>query len=70
MITSPTPIVEKMTLFWHGHFVSSEDKVNDAKYMYAQNKQFRANLLGSFPAWPRAWPSSPPCSCTWTTTPT
>src|SRR3954452_14989438 len=27
MATSPTPIVEKMALFWHGHFVSAVDKV-------------------------------------------
>lgn len=27
MATSPTPIVEKMALFWHGLFTSSTDKV-------------------------------------------
>ena len=25
MITTPTPIVEKLTLFWHGHFVTALD---------------------------------------------
>ena len=27
MATSPTPIVEKMALFWHGLFTSSVDKM-------------------------------------------
>ena len=29
MATTPTPLVEKLALFWHGHFVSSLDKVGD-----------------------------------------
>ena len=48
MITSPTPIVEKMTLFWHNHFVSAEDKVNKALYMYRQNHNQRIYGMGSF----------------------
>ncbi len=48
MITSPTPIVEKMTLFWHGHFASSQDKVNRTLYLYRQNHTYRVNALGSF----------------------
>jgi uncharacterized protein (DUF1800 family) len=48
MATSPTPLQEKMALFWHGHFVSSEDKVNDAQMMYDQNHLFRTEGLGSF----------------------
>ncbi len=48
MRTSPAPIQEKMTLFWHGHFVSGQDKVGDATIMYGQNKLFRAEGLGSF----------------------
>ena len=48
MISSPTPIVEKMTLFWHGHFVSSQDKVSKTLWMYRQNHTYRANVLGSF----------------------
>ena len=47
MTTTSTPIVEKMTLFWHGHFVSSFDKVGNAFAMYGQNRLFRANALGS-----------------------
>jgi uncharacterized protein (DUF1800 family) len=37
-----------MTLFWHNHFVSSQQKVRFARLMYAQNATLRANALGSF----------------------
>ncbi len=48
MITSAAPLVEKMTLFWHGHFCSAQDKVNNSILMYRQNALFRANALGNF----------------------
>jgi uncharacterized protein (DUF1800 family) len=48
MRTSTAPLQEKMTLCWHGHFVSGQDKVGDATIMYGQNKLFRAEGLGSF----------------------
>jgi len=28
MVNTPAPFVEKMTLFWHGHFATSGDKVS------------------------------------------
>jgi uncharacterized protein (DUF1800 family) len=37
-----------MTLFWHNHFVSSQQKVRFARLMYTQNATLRANALGSF----------------------
>ena len=45
MATTPTPIVEKMTLFWHGHLTSS---IDDAlpRLMHRQIKTWRANALG------------------------
>jgi uncharacterized protein (DUF1800 family) len=46
MATSPTPIVEKMTLFWHGHFTSSEDAVNSSIWLHDQNALFRRRALG------------------------
>jgi uncharacterized protein (DUF1800 family) len=46
MATTPTPIVEKMTLFWHGHFTSSQDSVNNLVFMYDQNALFRKRALG------------------------
>lgn len=48
MRTSQVPIVEKMTLFWHGHFCSALDKVESHKAMWDQNALFRTKGLGSF----------------------
>jgi uncharacterized protein (DUF1800 family) len=48
MVESPTPIQEKMTWFWHGHFCTSWDKVNSARLMTAQNKLFRDQAFGNF----------------------
>ena len=48
MRTSPTPLLEKLTLFWHGHFASSEDKVFDPLKMWNQNQVLRTNALGGF----------------------
>jgi len=48
MRVSPAPIVEKMTLFWHGHFATSMEKVYDARAIYDQQATFRALGLGSF----------------------
>lgn len=42
------PLVEKMTLFWHGHFATSVTKVRDPLVMQWQNDTFRANALGNF----------------------
>lgn len=48
MIETPYPLIEKMTLFWHGHFASSNRKVRDSWHMLQQNTLFRRNALGSF----------------------
>lgn len=48
MTTSPTPIVEKMSLFWHGHFCSSVDKVGSAAAMFQQVRLFHTDGLGGF----------------------
>ncbi|QXC63513.1 DUF1800 domain-containing protein [Aquihabitans sp. G128] len=45
MATTPTPIVEKMTLFWHGHLVSSVDDVL-ARLVFRQIKTYRSLALG------------------------
>jgi uncharacterized protein (DUF1800 family) len=47
---SPYPLREKMTLFWHNHFVSSIAKVRSGVKMYNQNKVLRRFALGKFPA--------------------
>lgn len=48
MLNSPAPLLEKMTLFWHGHFATSVQKVRDAYFMWLQNDTLRRNALGSF----------------------
>lgn len=42
------PLLEKMTLFWHGHFTSSIEKVGDGGAMLNQNQYFRQHALGNF----------------------
>jgi uncharacterized protein (DUF1800 family) len=45
---TPAPLLEKTTLFWHGHFATSVEKVRDPKLMFEQNELFRTNALGRF----------------------
>jgi uncharacterized protein (DUF1800 family) len=48
MITSTAPLIEKMTLFWHGHFATAQNTIGNFTLMYQQNAMFRANALGNF----------------------
>lgn len=48
MIVTDTPLREKLTLFWHGHFATGLTKVRDPAWMYRQNQLFRAQGGGSF----------------------
>jgi len=48
MAVTRTPLVEKMTLFWHGHFATSGQKVRPAYEMWLQNETLRQNGLGNF----------------------
>lgn len=48
MAFSPTPVVEKMTLFWHGHFTTSADSVYRPNALWNQMTFYRANALGNF----------------------
>ena len=50
MMATPTPLVEKMTLFWHGHFATSVEKVQDGYWMWRQNDLLRRHALGNFAA--------------------
>lgn len=43
------PLREKVTLFWHGHFATSNQKVNDSWMMWVQNETFRQLGMGKFP---------------------
>ena len=48
MLNTERPLEEKMTLFWHGHFATSEDKVRDVRKMLRQNATFRRHATGDF----------------------
>ncbi len=48
MLTSRRPLEEKLTLFWHGHFATGENKVRDYRMMLRQNQMFRRNASGGF----------------------
>ncbi|MCY2984643.1 MAG: DUF1800 domain-containing protein [Planctomycetota bacterium] len=48
MLSTPTPLIEKMTLFWHGHFATGAEKVLDVELMHTQNRLLRENALGNF----------------------
>lgn len=51
MLSASTPaeqLRERMTLFWHNHFVSSLQKVRSTKLMLEQNLLLRRHALGHF----------------------
>jgi uncharacterized protein (DUF1800 family) len=48
MMYSPHPLREKITLFWHNHFATSNAKVNNAGFMHGQYELMRRHGLGSF----------------------
>jgi uncharacterized protein (DUF1800 family) len=48
MLASRRPLEEKLTLFWHGHFASGENKVRDYRMMLQQNEMFRGRASGKF----------------------
>jgi len=48
MVRSPHPLQEKMTLFWHGHFATSDEKVRDYRKIRQQIDTMRAGALGRF----------------------
>ena len=48
MLETPVPLLEKTTLFWHGHFATSAAKVEDAELMQRQNDLLRKYAIGDF----------------------
>ena len=48
MIATDQPLVECMTLFWHGHFTSSLMKVRYPGSLFRQNALFRREALGNY----------------------
>ena len=48
MITSDTPLIEKMPLFWHGIFATGVPKVINGRVLSDQIDMFRQNGMGRF----------------------
>jgi uncharacterized protein (DUF1800 family) len=48
LIVTSTPLREKLTFLWSGHFATGFDKVRNAALMYRQNQLFRTLGAGSF----------------------
>ncbi len=46
--TTPSPLEEKMTLFWHSHFASGVQKVEHLRTMWDQHEILRNRGMGSF----------------------
>jgi len=59
MATSPTPIVEKLTAFWHGHFTTEFSKLPGIDLMWGQHVLYRANAMGNFRAFTHAMALDP-----------
>ena len=48
MLTTSTPLKEKLTLFWHSHFATSYTKVEDMYLMHLQSETLRKHAWGNF----------------------
>ena len=48
MVKTRVPLREKLTLFWHGHFATSLDKIEDAHVMNRQIETIRRLAWGNF----------------------
>lgn len=48
MLATPSPLTERMTLFWHGHFATSQQKVRSSQLVYRQNALLREHAVGNF----------------------
>lgn len=59
MLSTPHPLQEKLTLFWHGHFATSAQKVRNPQLMWQQNETFRRLAGGSWPEMVQAMAQDP-----------
>lgn len=48
MLATKSPLVEKMSLFWHNHFATATSKVERLLLMHQQNRTLRKNAVGKF----------------------
>ena len=54
MAYGPHPMQEKLALFWHGHFTTSDKDERSASFMWNQNELIRANAAGNVRTFVRA----------------
>ncbi len=48
MMETPHPLLEKMTLFWHGYFAVNATELNNPRLMQEHLRLLRTHALGSF----------------------
>jgi len=48
MIATPTPLTERLTLFWHDHFATSVETVENSQLLARQNAFLRRHAAGNF----------------------
>jgi uncharacterized protein (DUF1800 family) len=48
MVSGKAPLAEKLAFFWHGHFATSDAKVQEPALMWAQYRLFRTAGSGRF----------------------
>jgi uncharacterized protein (DUF1800 family) len=48
MVQTRHPLQEKLVLFWHDHFATNHDVVQNVNFMATQNQLLRRNCLGRF----------------------
>jgi uncharacterized protein (DUF1800 family) len=48
MLETPHPLLEKLTLFWHGHFAVTQARIQNAQLVHRYLKLLRAGALGRF----------------------
>ncbi len=48
MVRTPRPLEEKLMLFWHGHFATSEEKLRDYRKIQRQLETLRTHASGNF----------------------
>jgi uncharacterized protein (DUF1800 family) len=49
MASSEAPLAERLSLFWHGHFATSDAKIQDASLLWTQHRLFRGSGRLRFP---------------------
>jgi uncharacterized protein (DUF1800 family) len=48
LLTTSSPLVERMVIFWHNHFTTSINKVNQPNLILQQHQLIRQHAIGNF----------------------